>query len=258
MMVPVFQVNPTFSYLFSCLHPILSSLFHFYNSKKLLIFGLDLEAGHGLNNALVGKFCAVVDHYWVSLFFLWLLSQKNYELYLNCMLIMLMTWGTYACWQKNSYHILQFTKALHYKTLIPKMSSPSPHTKKKNREKNLTKKLSPVIFIHLADVVLYDLLGSWMYNVGWQYQQSTPTVQCIVEEALARITKLERDHLGVVGAGRTDAGVHAWGQVCFHLCGSQECKSLVNIKLTLNNFACRWHTSSHLSTMTAWRAFTKH
>ncbi|XP_042009484.1 tRNA pseudouridine synthase A 1-like isoform X1 [Salvia splendens] len=48
---------------------------------------------------------------------------------------------------------------------------------------------------------------------GWQYQTSTPTVQCLLEEALIRITKLERDHLCVVGAGRTDAGVHAWGQV---------------------------------------------
>ncbi|KAL6573543.1 hypothetical protein OROHE_002002 [Orobanche hederae] len=48
---------------------------------------------------------------------------------------------------------------------------------------------------------------------GWQYQQRVPTVQCIVEEALTRITKLERDQLCLVGAGRTDAGVHAWGQV---------------------------------------------
>ncbi|KAL8064718.1 hypothetical protein ABFS82_01G108600 [Erythranthe guttata] len=48
---------------------------------------------------------------------------------------------------------------------------------------------------------------------GWQYQQSIPTVQCKVEEALTRITKLERKHLCLVGAGRTDAGVHAWGQV---------------------------------------------
>lgn len=54
-----------------------------------------------------------------------------------------------------------------------------------------------------------------MYDVGWQYQQSTRTVQCLVEEALTQITKLERDHLGLVGAGRTDAGVHAWGQVWF-------------------------------------------
>ncbi|XP_051137524.1 uncharacterized protein LOC127255820 isoform X4 [Andrographis paniculata] len=51
---------------------------------------------------------------------------------------------------------------------------------------------------------------------GWQYQQSTPTVQCLVEEALTRITKLERDHLGLVGAGRTDAGVHAWGGALQH------------------------------------------
>ncbi|XP_057773345.1 uncharacterized protein LOC130992640 [Salvia miltiorrhiza] len=48
---------------------------------------------------------------------------------------------------------------------------------------------------------------------GWQYQTSTPTVQCLLEEALIQITKLGRDHLCLVGAGRTDAGVHAWGQV---------------------------------------------
>ncbi|RAL38625.1 hypothetical protein DM860_002603 [Cuscuta australis] len=48
---------------------------------------------------------------------------------------------------------------------------------------------------------------------GWQYQPSIPTVQCILEQALTRITKLERKDLQLVGAGRTDAGVHAWGQV---------------------------------------------
>ncbi|KZV16010.1 tRNA pseudouridine synthase-like 1-like [Dorcoceras hygrometricum] len=48
---------------------------------------------------------------------------------------------------------------------------------------------------------------------GWQYQQSSPTVQCIVEQALTQITKLGREELQLVGAGRTDAGVHAWGQV---------------------------------------------
>ncbi|KAH6781178.1 Pseudouridine synthase family protein [Perilla frutescens var. hirtella] len=48
---------------------------------------------------------------------------------------------------------------------------------------------------------------------GWQYQTSTPTVQCVLEEALTRITKLERNHLCLIGSGRTDAGVHAWGQV---------------------------------------------
>lgn len=48
---------------------------------------------------------------------------------------------------------------------------------------------------------------------GWQYQQSPPTVQYLIENALLRITKLDRKELRLVGAGRTDAGVHAWGQV---------------------------------------------
>lgn len=77
-----------------------------------------------------------------------------------------------------------------------------------------------MIFVSFANAVfLYDRNGC-LFNVGWQYQTSTPTVQCILEEALTLITKLERDHLCLVGAGRTDAGVHAWGQVYFLLCGS--------------------------------------
>lgn len=35
----------------------------------------------------------------------------------------------------------------------------------------------------------------------------------MLEKALIKITKLERKELHLVGAGRTDAGVHAWGQV---------------------------------------------
>ncbi|XP_059592742.1 uncharacterized protein LOC100254503 isoform X2 [Vitis vinifera] len=52
---------------------------------------------------------------------------------------------------------------------------------------------------------------------GWQYQQSPPTIQCIVEKALTRATKLEREDLYLVGASRTDTGVHAWGQVAHFL-----------------------------------------
>ncbi|KAK4353788.1 hypothetical protein RND71_025982 [Anisodus tanguticus] len=48
---------------------------------------------------------------------------------------------------------------------------------------------------------------------GWQYQQTIPTVQCILEEALTTTTKINRKELCLVGASRTDAGVHAWGQV---------------------------------------------
>ncbi|KAL8167373.1 hypothetical protein V2J09_008872 [Rumex salicifolius] len=48
---------------------------------------------------------------------------------------------------------------------------------------------------------------------GWQYQASPPTIQCFIENALTKITKLERKDLHLVGASRTDTGVHAWGQV---------------------------------------------
>lgn len=48
---------------------------------------------------------------------------------------------------------------------------------------------------------------------GWQMQQECATVQLMLEEAIKRITKLERESLLLIGASRTDAGVHAWDQV---------------------------------------------
>lgn len=54
---------------------------------------------------------------------------------------------------------------------------------------------------------------TFLLHSGWQYQESPPTIQCIMEKALMSITKLERKDLSFVGASRTDAGVHAWGQV---------------------------------------------
>lgn len=45
---------------------------------------------------------------------------------------------------------------------------------------------------------------------GWQRQADQPTVQGMIEHAILKMTQLPTP---VIGAGRTDAGVHALGQV---------------------------------------------
>jgi tRNA pseudouridine38-40 synthase len=45
---------------------------------------------------------------------------------------------------------------------------------------------------------------------GWQRQLDRPTIQEAVEAAITGVTQI---HAPVIGAGRTDAGVHALGQV---------------------------------------------
>ena len=46
--------------------------------------------------------------------------------------------------------------------------------------------------------------------VGWQMQDNGPSVQEALTDA---IEKLSGEHVTLYGAGRTDAGVHALGQV---------------------------------------------
>jgi tRNA pseudouridine38-40 synthase len=45
---------------------------------------------------------------------------------------------------------------------------------------------------------------------GWQRQPQAPTIQGTIEAVVRKIT---REPVTLLGAGRTDAGVHAWGQV---------------------------------------------
>ncbi len=45
---------------------------------------------------------------------------------------------------------------------------------------------------------------------GWQIQPGQPTVQGLLTDVLQQLTQ---ERLNLQGAGRTDAGVHAWGQV---------------------------------------------
>ncbi|MBA4391962.1 MAG: tRNA pseudouridine(38-40) synthase TruA, partial [Desulfobacca sp.] len=55
-------------------------------------------------------------------------------------------------------------------------------------------------------LIAYDGTG---YQ-GWQRQKESPTVQGTIEDILTRLTQQK---VTLFGAGRTDAGVHAWGQV---------------------------------------------
>jgi tRNA pseudouridine38-40 synthase len=59
-------------------------------------------------------------------------------------------------------------------------------------------------------VIEYDGTG----YAGWQRQPDQPTVQAAVEDTIRQITQTRPS---VIGAGRTDAGAHALGQVAsFH------------------------------------------
>lgn len=66
-----------------------------------------------------------------------------------------------------------------------------------------------IIFYTMCKMKLLIEYDGTAYQ-GWQIQKNKPTIQNIIEENILRITG-EKSKL--IGASRTDAGVHAFGQV---------------------------------------------
>jgi tRNA pseudouridine38-40 synthase len=53
---------------------------------------------------------------------------------------------------------------------------------------------------------------------GWQRQNNDPTIQETIEKALMKMTDQK---ISLIGSGRTDAGVHAYGQVANFKCDTR-------------------------------------
>lgn len=69
------------------------------------------------------------------------------------------------------------------------------------------------------------------YN-GWQIQKGVPTIQDTLETAIYELTE---EYTRVVGSGRTDAGVHAFGQVAHFDIANSNYPSDVYVR-GLNNY----------------------
>jgi tRNA pseudouridine38-40 synthase len=68
---------------------------------------------------------------------------------------------------------------------------------------------------------------------GWQIQPGQPTIQGVLTDLLCQLTSAQTEEPSptLCGAGRTDAGVHAWGQVanfntCSHLAPNEFARAL--------------------------------
>ena len=75
--------------------------------------------------------------------------------------------------------------------------------------------------------------------VGWQFQKNGKTIQAVVEKALSKALNRQ---IKIIGSGRTDSGVNAWGQSA-HFIVQNEIKDLFKLLSTLNFFLNKHHIS---------------
>ena len=64
--------------------------------------------------------------------------------------------------------------------------------------------------------IIIEYLG--FKYVGWQVQKKGNSIQSVIEKALRKTLKLK---VKIIGSGRTDAGVNAFGQSANFFCQSE-------------------------------------
>lgn len=78
------------------------------------------------------------------------------------------------------------------------------------RTDNLPEIVPPIILPHMQRNIRLTLAYDGTRYAGWQVQRDRPSVQSTIENAIAALTG---ERVSLLSAGRTDAGVHALGQV---------------------------------------------
>ena len=87
----------------------------------------------------------------------------------------------------------------------------------------------------------YQIIIEYLGNdfAGWQIQKKNKSIQSVIEKVLSKTLKTE---IKVIGSGRTDAGVNAFGQSAnfYH---NEEIKNSFKFLTTVNFFLNRYSIS---------------